>query len=142
MITSRSVRQFFGVSTVSALAIIVSATMSVEPPTMTAPNATFATADSPLAASGARGTVKNRSSFDIKITNGWCEERALPCSNKTISTLKAGRTSSGDIDGYEVPPGRRYSVLYDEFVGSDRRCVGPGWHKIGNTTVAKVDRTC
>lgn len=98
--------------------------------------------DVSLASFGPHGTVVNKSRFDVKITKSWCASVSKPCSNADIKTLKPGKTSSGDIDGFEVPSGKRYSVEYNKFIGKDRRCVGSGWHKIDNTIVVKIYRTC
>lgn len=92
-----------------------------------------------LTAVGLRGTVAN-----IKITRLWCKETDGPCSNNDVNTLNAGKTSRGDIDGFEVPSGKKYYVEFDEAVPfrEPRRCVGSGSHKIDNSMVARILRTC
>ncbi|MFI9450056.1 hypothetical protein [Amycolatopsis sp. NPDC052450] len=88
------------------------------------------------------GTVRNNLSVPVKITTDWCKATKGPCRNSDIRTLKAKSTSSNDIDGFQVPNGKKYWVEYDALFGTEKRCVGSGWHKISDTTVARIHRTC
>ncbi len=94
------------------------------------------------AEAGPHGTVANKMSGSVKITRSWCASKHGPCSDKDVVVLKGGQTSKGDIDGYFVPGGTRYYVEYDKLIGKDKRCVGSGWHKIDDTIVARILRTC
>ncbi|WP_157368046.1 hypothetical protein [Alloactinosynnema sp. L-07] len=108
-----------------------------------APSASATQAEAaPPAAAGPHGTVANKLKTPVKITRSWCHSTNGPCANKDIVTLKAGGTSKGDIDGFHVPSGQRYYVEFDKLIGKEKRCVGSGWHKINDTIVARILRTC
>ena len=91
--------------------------------------------DSPV-----HGTVVNKIKNSVNITRSWCKQTKGPCSNKDIMSLKPGSTSPKgvDIDGFQVPAGKKYYVEYDKLIGSDKKCVSAGWHKIDDTIVARI----
>ncbi|PRY33986.1 hypothetical protein [Umezawaea tangerina] len=91
---------------------------------------------------GICGTVVNDLDISVDIALDWCEWESAPCESKGVRTLGAQTSSDAaakvDVDGFRVPDGLRYQVVFTYAFSGETVWLDPGWHKISTDTVARI----
>ncbi|MET1074099.1 MAG: hypothetical protein ABWY11_15740 [Umezawaea sp.] len=91
---------------------------------------------------GICGTVVNGLDIPVDIALDWCEWESAPCESEGVRTLAASSSSDAtakvDVDGFRVPDGLRYEVVFTYAFGGETAWLEPGWHKISTDTVARI----